>query len=199
MIKRFFDLVMSLLGLLLLSPVFLIIAVFILLDSRGGVFYKQMRVGRGGMDFNLFKFRSMKTHSDLKGALTIGANDSRITRVGFYIRKYKLDELPQLLNVFIGNMSLVGPRPEVRKYVQLYNKEQLEVLTVKPGITDYASIVFSNESELLGKNDDPEKVYIDQIMPQKLRLNLKYIREKGMIKDIRIILGTLSKITGLGR
>jgi lipopolysaccharide/colanic/teichoic acid biosynthesis glycosyltransferase len=175
-------------------PVFLLLALLITLDSRGGIFYKQIRVGKNGTDFILLKFRSMKTNADKKGLLTVGGNDSRITRIGYYIRKYKLDELPQLINVINGNMSLVGPRPEVRKYVSLYNKEQQIVLSVKPGITDYASIEFSNENEILGKVSNPEQVYINEIMPAKLQLNLKYIREQSMTTDIEIILRTILKI-----
>lgn len=192
--KRLFDIFFSSIGLIILLPVFILIAILILFDSRGGIFYKQVRVGKNGKDFYLYKFRSMKVDADKKGLLTIGGNDSRITRVGYYIRKYKLDELPQLMNVFIGNMSLVGPRPEVRKYVELYNQEQKKVLEVKPGITDYASIEYSNENELLGKSDNPEKLYIEEVMPEKLKLNLKYIEKKGIVTDLIIILNTLKKI-----
>ncbi|MGB3948975.1 MAG: sugar transferase [Bacteroidia bacterium] len=195
--KRIFDLLLSLFGLIILSPFFILIALFIVIDSRGGVFYKQIRVGKNGKDFYLFKFRSMRTDADKKGLLiTVGGRDSRITRMGYYIRKYKVDELPQLLNVFFGDMSLVGPRPEVRRYVDMYNAEQKKVLSVKPGITDYASIEYSNENELLGKADDPEKVYIEEIMPAKLKLNLKYIAEQGTITDLKIIVKTLAKIIG---
>jgi lipopolysaccharide/colanic/teichoic acid biosynthesis glycosyltransferase len=151
-------------------------------------------VGKNGKDFYLFKFRSMRTDADKKGLLTVGGRDPRITRMGYYLRKYKLDELPQLLNVLIGDMSLVGPRPEVRKYVNLYTTEQQQVLQVQPGITDYASIEYSNENELLGKAADPEKVYIEEIMPAKLKLNLKYIAEKGLITDLKIIFRTFAKI-----
>ncbi len=166
----------------------------IMIDSRGGVFYKQVRVGRAGKDFKLFKFRSMRVNADKGSLLTVGGRDSRITRMGYFIRKYKLDELPQLLNVFLGHMSLVGPRPEVRRYVDMYNEEQLKVLFVKPGITDYASIEYSNENEILGKAIDPEKVYVTEIMPAKLKLNLKYIDEQGMMTDFKIILKTIKKI-----
>ena len=166
----------------------------ITIDSRGGVFYKQSRVGKGGNDFYLLKFRSMRTDADKKGLLTVGGRDSRITRMGYFIRKYKIDELPQLINVLSGDMSLVGPRPEVRKYVDMYTQEQKEVLTVKPGITDYASIEYSNENELLGKAKDPELVYINEIMPAKLKLNLQYIAEQGMANDITIIFRTFAKI-----
>jgi lipopolysaccharide/colanic/teichoic acid biosynthesis glycosyltransferase len=194
MIKRCFDIFASFIGLLLLSPFFIIIAIVILIDSRGGVFYKQVRVGKNNKDFKLFKFRSMSTGSDKKGLLTVGGRDSRITRSGYFIRKYKLDELPQLLNVLFGDMSLVGPRPEVRKYVDMYNAEQMKVLSVKPGITDYASIEYSNENELLAKSSEPEKTYIEEIMPAKLLLNQKYITEQGLLTDIKIILRTIGKI-----
>lgn len=194
MIKRCFDIFASFIGLLLLSPFFIIISIVIILDSRGGVFYKQVRVGKNNVDFKLFKFRSMSTGSDKKGLLTVGGRDSRITRSGYFIRKYKLDELPQLLNVLFGDMSLVGPRPEVRKYVDMYNAEQMKVLSVKPGITDYASIEYSNENELLAKSSEPEKTYIDEIMPAKLLLNQKYIAEQGLLTDLKIIFKTIAKI-----
>jgi lipopolysaccharide/colanic/teichoic acid biosynthesis glycosyltransferase len=194
MIKRCFDIFASFIGLLLLSPFFIVIAIVILLDSRGGVFYKQVRVGKNNVDFKLFKFRSMSTGSDKKGLLTVGGRDSRITRSGYFIRKYKLDELPQLLNVLFGDMSLVGPRPEVRKYVDMYNAEQMKVLSVKPGITDYASIEYSNENELLAKSAEPEKTYIEEIMPAKLLLNQKYISEQGLLTDLKIIFKTIAKI-----
>jgi lipopolysaccharide/colanic/teichoic acid biosynthesis glycosyltransferase len=173
---------------------FLIISLIIVLDSKGGVFYKQTRVGKDGKDFKLFKFRSMRTDSDKAGLLTVGGRDNRITKAGYFIRKYKIDELPQLLNVLLGDMSLVGPRPEVRKYVDMYRAEQLKVLTVKPGITDYASIEYSNENEILGKATDPEAVYINEIMPAKLKLNLKYIEEQGVLTDFKIIFKTFFKI-----
>jgi len=194
MLKRLFDIFFSLIGIILLLPFFLFISILIIIDSKGGVFYKQVRVGKGGIDFKLFKFRSMRTDSDKKGLLTVGGRDSRITRMGYYIRKYKIDELPQLINVFLGDMSLVGPRPEVRRYTDLYNDEQKKVLNVKPGITDYASIEYSNENELLGKADDPERVYIDEIMPAKLELNLRYIQEQGLLTDVKIIIKTILKI-----
>lgn len=194
MLKRLFDIFFSLIGLILLLPFFLFISIFIIIDSKGGVFYKQVRVGKDEIDFKLFKFRSMRTDSDKKGLLTVGGRDSRITRMGYYIRKYKIDELPQLINVFLGDMSLVGPRPEVRRYTDLYNDEQKKVLSVKPGITDYASIEYSNENEILGKADDPERVYIDEIMPAKLKLNLRYIQEQGLLTDVKIIIKTILKI-----
>lgn len=194
MSKRLFDVFFSFIGLILLSPFFILIALLIVIDSRGGVFYFQRRVGRGGKDFSLLKFRSMRTGADKQGLLTVGNNDSRITRIGSFLRKYKIDELPQLINVFTGDMSLVGPRPEVRKYVDLYTPEQLKVLSVRPGLTDYASISYSNESELLAHAANPEKLYVDEIMPRKLTLNLFYIKNKGLIRDIGIIIQTIVKI-----
>lgn len=192
--KRAFDIFFSFLGLIILLPFFLIIGLLITVDSRGGIFYKQIRIGKNGEVFLLIKFRSMKINADKNGLLTIGGRDARITRIGYFIRKYKIDELPQLINVFIGDMSLVGPRPEVGKYVALYTEEQKKVLSVKPGITDYASIKFSNENELLGKSENPEQLYVKEIMPAKLQLNLKYIAEQGMLTDISIIFKTILKI-----
>jgi lipopolysaccharide/colanic/teichoic acid biosynthesis glycosyltransferase len=177
-----------------LLPVFILIALFVTLDSSGGIFYRQIRVGKKNNDFFLLKFRTMQTGADKKGLLTVGSKDSRVTRVGYYLRKYKLDELPQLFNVLFGSMSLVGPRPEVRKYVDLYNAEQQQVLLVKPGITDYASIEYSNENEILAKAPNPEQTYINEIMPHKLSLNLKYIKEQGLLTDLKIILKTIGKI-----
>ena len=192
--KRLFDILFSFIVLVILFPFFIVIALFIVIDSRGGVFYKQVRVGKGGNDFKLFKFRSMKTNADKGSLLTVGGNDSRITRIGLFIRKYKLDELPQLINVLIGDMSLVGPRPEVRRYVDLYNDLQKQVLTVKPGITDYASIEYSNENEILGKAENPEQVYINEIMPAKLKLNLKYIADQSFSTDLKILFKTIQKV-----
>lgn len=196
MIKRLFDILFSLIGLIILIPFFFIIGLIIVLDSNGGIFYQQIRVGKNGEDFGLFKFRTMKPDSDKKGLLTVGGRDPRITTIGYYLRKYKLDELPQLINVFIGDMSLVGPRPEVRKYVELYNQEQLKVLSVQPGITDYASILYFNENELLGKSENPEETYINEIMPAKLNLNLKYINDYSISTDVKIIMKTIGKIFG---
>ena len=192
--KRLFDITASGLGLLVLSPLFLILAVWIKLDSPGPVFYRQVRVGRGNKDFRLFKFRSMRVGSDKKGLITVGGHDPRVTRSGYYIRKYKLDELPQLINVFIGDMSLVGPRPEVRKYVDLYTPEQLHVLDVRPGITDMASIRYRNENELLEQATDPEQYYRDVVMQDKLRINLEYIADHSFIKDLKIIFMTFKAV-----
>ncbi len=193
-IKRAFDIVCSFFGLMFLGPWLVLIALLIVTDSKGGIFYKQVRVGKDNKDFKIFKFRTMRPDSDKQGLLTVGAKDNRITKIGIFLRKYKLDELPQLLNVLVGDMSFVGPRPEVRKYVDMYNAEQLAVLNVQPGITDYASIEYSNENELLAKSDNPEQTYIQEVMPSKLKLNLKYIDEISLGTDIRIIFGTIKKI-----
>lgn len=194
MLKRLFDITCSIIGLVGLLPLFLVIAAFMLVNDGMPLFYFQTRVGKNNTDFKLFKFRSMYKDADKKGLLTVGGRDPRVTPIGYYLRKYKLDELPQLLNVLLGDMSLVGPRPEVRKYVDMYNKEQQRVLSVKPGITDLASIHFINENELLAKSLEPEKTYIDDIMPQKLQLNLKYIETQSFMSDIKIILNTIGKI-----
>jgi lipopolysaccharide/colanic/teichoic acid biosynthesis glycosyltransferase len=191
---RFFDLLFSLVGLVLLSPLLIIVYLFIILESRGSGFYTQQRVGLNGIDFKLFKFRSMAVGSDKKGLITIGGNDTRITNIGLFIRKFKIDELPQLFNVLVGDMSIVGPRPEVRKYVDLYTKGQRKVLNVKPGITDYASIEYVNENEILGKADDPHKMYIEEIMPAKIKLNIKYIENKSLKEYFNIIFLTFLKI-----
>ncbi len=193
-IKRLFDIIASLIGIIILSPVLLLISLFIVFESGFPILYRQKRVGKDNKDFFLLKFRSMNNGADKKGLLTIGEKDSRITRVGYYLRKYKLDELPQLLNVLTGNMSIVGPRPEVRKYVDLYSDEQKKVLSVKPGITDYASMEYTNENEILAKSTEPEQLYIQEVMPKKLFLNQKYIQEMGLITDIKIIFKTISKI-----
>lgn len=188
--KRLFDIVASGCGLIFLSPLFLILAIWIKLDSKGPVFYKQIRVGRNNKDFKLFKFRSMRVGSDKKGLITVGERDPRITRSGYFIRKYKLDEFPQLINVFIGDMSLVGPRPEVRKYVDLYTPEQMHVLDVRPGITDMASIRYRNENELLEKAEDPDKYYVEVVMQDKLRINLEYVAQHSFWFDIKLIFKT---------
>lgn len=188
--KRLFDILASFLGLIIISPLFLVLAIWIKLDSKGPVFYKQERVGRGNNDFKLYKFRSMRVGADKAGLLTVGGRDSRLTRSGYYIRKYKLDEFPQLINVLKGDMSLVGPRPEVRKYVEMYTTEQMHVLDVRPGITDMASIKYRNENELLAKAEDPDQYYIDVIMQDKLRINLEYVKNHSFLYDIKLIFGT---------
>lgn len=191
---RFFDLFFSLVGLIVLFPLFIVIAVCIVLDSRGGVFFRQVRVGKNGNDFRLYKFRSMAKGADRKGLITVGENDLRVTRVGRFLRKYKLDELPQLLNVFCGDMSLVGPRPEVRKYVDLYTREQRKVLSVLPGITDYASIEYIDENRILGQASNPDKAYVELIMPDKIRYNMKYIDRRSVKEYFKIIFLTCIKI-----
>jgi lipopolysaccharide/colanic/teichoic acid biosynthesis glycosyltransferase len=192
--KRLFDIVASGFGLLVLSPLFILVAVWIKLDSKGPVFYRQVRVGRYNKDFRIFKFRSMCVGSDKGSLVTIGGRDPRVTRSGYFIRKYKIDELPQLINVFIGDMSLVGPRPEVRHYVNYWTPEQMHVLDVRPGITDPASIKFRNENELLEKADDPEKFYIEVIMQEKIELYLHYVKNASLGYDIKLIFQTFCAI-----
>lgn len=193
MLKRFFDISFSILGLLFLIPFLLIIFLLVALESRGGVLYKQSRVGKGNKDFNLFKIRTMVKDADKKGLLTVGARDNRITKTGYYLRKYKIDEFPQLINILAGQMSFVGPRPEVRKYVDMYDEEQMKVLTVKPGLTDFASLKYYNENEHLSQFDDPEKEYTEHVMHQKIKLNLEYISKQSFLLDIKIIVKTILK------
>ena len=192
--KRLFDIVASALGLIVLSPLFLILAVWIKLDSKGPVFYRQVRVGRHNKDFRIFKFRTMRQGSDAGSLVTIGEKDPRVTRSGYFIRKFKLDEFPQLINVLIGDMSLVGPRPEVRHYVDYWTPEQMRVLDVRPGITDTASIKFRNENELMEKAEDPEKYYIEVIMQEKLKLYLDYVDHHSFFGDIGLIFKTIWSI-----
>ena len=191
---RLFDIIFSFFGLLLLCPLFLIIVLWIIMDDPGPVFYRQQRVGKDGKDFGLLKFRSMRVGADKMSLITIGERDPRVTRAGYYIRKYKLDELPQLWNVFIGDMSLVGPRPEVRTYVDLYTSEQRKVLSIRPGITDYASIEYIDENRLLALSSDPDKTYIEEIMPAKIALNMRYINHQTIGEYIKIIFLTFYKI-----
>ena len=191
---RFFDILLSSLGLILLSPIFLIIYVVIRSSSKGPGFYSQKRIGKHGRPFRLYKVRTMRIGSDKGRLITVGGKDSRITKAGFYIRKYKLDELPQLWNVLIGDMSLVGPRPEVERYVKLYTPSQRVVLSVKPGITDYASIAFSEENIILGRAKNPEKMYIQEIMPKKIEINLQYINNRNLKEYFKIIFLTFVKI-----
>lgn len=191
---RFFDILFSSLGLIILSPLFLILAVWIKLDSKGPIFYKQLRVGKNDRDFYLLKFRTMVVDADKNGLITVGERDPRVTRAGYFFRKYKLDELPQLVNVLQGNMSLVGPRPEVRKYVEMYTPEQRKVLSVKPGLTDYASILYIDENKVLATSDDPERTYIDIIIPEKIRYNMKYIENRSVKEYFKIIFLTISRI-----
>lgn len=192
--KRLFDIISSGLGLVVLSPVFIILAVWIKADSKGPVFYRQTRVGRNNRDFRLYKFRSMRPDSDKLGLITVGGHDPRVTRSGYYIRKYKLDEFPQLINVFKGEMSLVGPRPEVRKYVDLYTPQQMHVLDVRPGITSLASLRYRNENELLAKVSDPDSYYVERIMPDKIKIDLEYVDNATLWNDIKIIFSTFREI-----
>lgn len=194
MLKRILDILVSLCALIILFPVFLVIALLVSVESKGGVFYRQKRVGRFNQDFFLYKFRTMRVGAEKAGLLTIGGRDPRVTRVGYYLRRYKLDELPQLFNVLGGTMSLVGPRPEVRRYVELYDTEQMKVLNVRPGLTDYASLEYFDENDLLAASADPEGTYITEVMPAKLALNRKYIQEAGLGTDLMIIFRTIARI-----
>ena len=191
---RFFDLLFSIIGLVLLSPIFIVLYLLIRIESKGGGFYSQERIGKNGKPFKLFKFRSMRIGSDKKGLITIGEKDNRITKTGFILRKYKLDELPQLWNVFIGDMSLVGPRPEVKKYTDLYTEEQKQVLQVRPGITDWASIKYVDENKILGEAKDPDEAYVNLIMPNKIKLNMVYIQHQTLGEYFKIIFTTFKEI-----
>ncbi len=191
---RFFDVIFSLVGIVILLPFFFIIYLLIAIESKGGGFYRQVRVGKNGRDFNLLKFRSMRVGSDKKGLITVGEKDSRMTKMGIFIRRYKIDELPQLFNVLKGDMSIVGPRPELRHFVELYTIEQLKVLSVRPGITDYASIEYVDENKILGSAANPEKVYVEQIMPHKIQLNMKYIQNQNLKEYFKVIFLTVFQI-----
>ncbi len=192
--KRFFDFLVSFVAIsLLLLPGF-VIAVIVALGSKGGAFYRQIRVGKNEKIFKLLKFRTMYSGSDKKGLLTIGSNDNRVTNIGRFLRKTKLDELPQLINIFLGHMSFVGPRPEVPEFTQLYNNQQRKVFSVRPGLTDVASIAFFNESEILGAQQNPRQYYIDIVMPAKLELNIEYINNRSFFKDIGIIVKTIARL-----
>ena len=191
---RFFDLIFSIMGLVILSPLFIVLYLLIRIESKGGGFYSQERIGKNGKPFKLYKFRSMRIGSDKKGLITIGEKDNRITKTGFILRKYKLDELPQLWNVFIGDMSLVGPRPEVKKYTDLYTEEQKQVLHVRPGITDWASIKYVDENKLLGESKTPDEAYVNLIMPNKIKLNMVYIQNQTLGEYFKIIFTTFKEI-----
>lgn len=194
MSKRLFDIILSAVGLMLIWPILLVVAVWIKLDSDGPVFYRQVRVGRDNKDFSILKFRSMYVDADKRSLITVGDHDSRVTRAGYYIRKFKLDELPQLINVLRGDMSFVGPRPEVHRYVDMYTPEQMHVLDVRPGITDEASIKYRNENEILAQQADPEQYYVDVIMPDKLAINLLYVAHHSLLGDLCIVLRTIKAI-----
>lgn len=190
MLKRLFDLTFSTIGLVIFSPVILFLAVWIKLESKGPVFYKGKRVGQFGRPFNMIKFRTMVINADKIGGPSTADDDPRLTNVGKFIRRYKLDEISQLINVFIGNMSFVGPRPEVQEYVDMYTKEERAILNLKPGITDYASIKYNNEGEILNGHEDPEKAYLEIIRPGKIQLQLKYLRNKSLLTDMKILYQT---------
>ena len=192
--KRLFDILFSFFVLLFFLPFGIIISFFILFTSRGGVFYTQERIGKNSQPFGLFKFRTMRKEADKVGKLTVGMRDPRITSIGYFLRKYKFDEIPQFINVLKGDMSIVGPRPEVKEYTDLYNKEQLKILEVKPGITDYASLAYFDENRLLGASDDPQKTYIEEIMPAKLELNKKYLANPTISHDIKIVWMTIMHV-----
>ena len=191
---RFYDILFSIIGLVILSPLFTVLYLLIRIESQGGGFYSQERIGKNGKPFKLFKFRSMRIGSDKKGLITIGEKDNRITKTGFILRKYKLDELPQLWNVFIGDMSLVGPRPEVKKYTDLYTEEQKQVLQVRPGITDWASIKYVDENKILGESKDPDDAYVNLIMPNKIKLHMVYIQHQTLGEYFKIIFTTFKEI-----
>ena len=190
MLKRAFDLVVSAVALLLLFPVLLLIGLSVALSSPGGAFFRQVRVGRAGKEFRLFKFRTMRPGSEAQGQITVGGRDPRITGIGYFLRKSKMDELPQLINVLLGDMSIVGPRPEVSRYVALYSPEQRNVLNVRPGITSAASIAYMDENEILGRSADPQHAYIEEVMPAKLALDLDYVKNRSFFLDMSIILRT---------
>ncbi len=194
--KRLFDIASSLLALGLLSPLLLVMAATVAITSPGGAFFRQVRVGRNGRPFELLKFRSMRPGSEARGQITVGERDPRITGIGHFLRRTKMDELPQLINILKGDMSVVGPRPEVPKYVALYTPEQRTVLSVRPGLSSLASIAYINENEVLGRSADPERTYVEEVMPAKLALDLKYVREQSLWLDLSIIARTALRLFG---
>jgi len=192
--KRVFDLIIAIVVLIVFLPLFLIVSILIMMESKGGIFFKQKRIGKDLIPFNILKFRTMYVNAEAKGKLTVGSKDSRITKIGFWIRKYKIDELPQFINVAKGEMSIVGPRPEVSKYVNLYSNIQKKVLSIKPGITDYASLKYFEENKLLGESLNPEETYVKEIMPEKLKINLEYLEKNSFKNDLIIIWKTFLRI-----
>ncbi|GAA0874467.1 sugar transferase [Wandonia haliotis] len=192
--KRCFDIVVSLIILSVFLPFGILIALAIKLDSKGTIFYRQERVGKNGKVFRLLKFRTMRTDADKAGKLTVGMRDPRITRIGYFLRKTKLDEFTQFWNVLIGDMSIVGPRPEVQEYVNLYTPQQREILTVRPGITDYASLEYFHENEILGAAENPRETYIHEVMPAKLDLNKKYLQNPTLLHDLKLMWMTFVKV-----
>ena len=194
MVKRLMDILCAAVALLLLAPLLLVLAVLVAVGSPGGAFFRQERVGLGGRSFRLLKFRTMRPGSEARGQLTVGHADPRITGIGRFLRRSKLDELPQLWNVLVGDMSLVGPRPEVPRYVAGYTADQRRVLEVRPGITSLASIAYIDENEVLARSSDPERTYVEEVLPHKLRLDLRYVRERGLLLDLRIIAATVARL-----
>lgn len=194
MIKRVFDVVFSIIGLLLLLPFLIIIAILIKIDSKGSILFIQGRVGKNNKDFNIFKFRTMRVQSQTKGLLTLGNNDARITKIGYFLRRYKIDEFPQLINILKGDMSFVGPRPELRYYVNFYSKDDLKIFEVRPGITGLASLKYRNEVELLKAADNPEDFFINTIIPDKLKFNKEYIKKRNFFFDLKLIFITIIKV-----
>jgi lipopolysaccharide/colanic/teichoic acid biosynthesis glycosyltransferase len=192
--KRVFDILFALIVLICFLPIGILLSLWILLESRGGIFFTQKRVGQDGVSFQLLKFRSMHVNAESLGRITVGSRDSRITKSGYYLRKYKLDEFPQFINVLKGEMSIVGPRPEVQEYVDLYTESQRKILQVKPGITDLASLAYFHENELLAKSENPQETYIQEVMPEKIRLNEKYLANPSLSQDLVIICKTFAKI-----
>lgn len=195
-LKRLLDIVLSAFGLIILMVPFLVISIIIKTTSKGPIFYRQERIKRGNIPFKIFKFRTMIQDADKKGMLITVGEDNRITGIGKFLRKSKIDELPQLINVFIGDMSFVGPRPEVQKYTQLYDDYQKNVLKIRPGITDLASIKYKDEASVLAKSDNPEETYINEIMQNKLEINLEYIQNISILKDIKLIIFTILEVIG---
>lgn len=193
-IKRAFDIVFSALGLILLAPILLLIAILIKLDSKGPVLFIQGRVGKNNKDFNIYKFRTMRIQSEKGGLLTLGNNDSRITKIGYFLRRYKIDEFPQLINILKGDMSFVGPRPELRYYVNFYNEDDMKIFQVRPGITGLASLKYRNEVELLKAAKDPETFFIETIIPDKLKFNKEYIKRRNFFFDLKLIALTVVKV-----
>lgn len=194
MLKRLFDILVAASALFLLAPVLLLIAVVVAIGSPGGAFFRQARVGKEGREFRLFKFRTMRPGSEAGGQITVGERDPRITGIGHVLRRTKLDELPQVINILNGDMSVVGPRPEVPRYVALYSVKQRMVLSVRPGLTSLASIAYINENEVLGRSSDPERTYVEEVMPAKLELDLKYVQEQSLLLDLRVIFGTMARM-----
>lgn len=192
--KRTFDIILSLVILICFLPIGLILSIWILIESKGGILYQQERIGQFGKSFRILKFRTMRQDADKQGKLTVGMRDNRITKSGYFLRKFKLDEFPQFVNVLKGEMSIVGPRPEVKEYVDLYSDEQKQILKVKPGITDLASLEYFKENEILGESIDPQKTYIEVIMPAKLEINKKYLSNPSIMQDLSIIWKTFMRI-----